>query len=290
MVKMLQMKCTLHLLLLAFMNYVHGARVLNDDDTLPPLPPPETIATNLIPTPVANVTSVAGLPIVRSDPVIPLAATTSSSDNRTLSFFMHDIFGGSAPSVRAVTGIIANTQVNGIPFSKPNKGIFPKSRGVPLITANTVINNNGNNNLITNGKALPFVTAGQLPQGATLQKLLFGTITVIDDELTEGHELGSSIIGKAQGFYLASSMDGSSHTMAFTAMFHDMDAHDGEDAISFFGVHRTAALESPIAIVGGTGKYENAQGYAIIQTLHHTNEHTTDGVDTLLQFSVYLTH
>ena len=112
---------------------------------------------------------------------------------------------------------------------------------------------------------------------------------MIDDELTEGHELGSSIIGKAQGFYLASSMDGSSHTMAFTAMFHDAD-HDEEGTISFFGVHRTAAQESPIAIVGGTGKYENAQGYAIIETLHHTNQHTTDGIDTLLQFSVFLTH
>ncbi|XWS74186.1 hypothetical protein CRYUN_Cryun02cG0194200 [Craigia yunnanensis] len=290
MVKVLQMKGTLHLLLLAItMEYVHGARILTDDDTLPPLPPPETVATNPIPTPVANVASIMGQAVIPSNPSSPLAATTSA--------------------IRVVAGIIASTQVNGIPFSKPNGGVFPKSRGVPLITANraiinnnfpfptglngatanTLINNNGNNNLITNGKAFPFVTAGQLPQGATLQKLLFGTITVIDDELTEGHELGSSIIGKAQGFYLASSMDGSSHTMAFTAMFHD-DGHEKEDAISFFVVHRTAALESPIAIVGGTGKFENAQGYGIIETLHHTNQHTTDGIDTLLQFSVYLTH
>ncbi|XP_022756590.1 dirigent protein 9-like [Durio zibethinus] len=304
MVKVLQVKGILHLLLLAItMKYVHGARVLTDDVTLPP---PQTIATNPIPIPVANV----GPAVIPSNPISPLAAATNASVHHTLSFFMHDIFGGSAPSIRVVAGIVANTRVNGIPFSKPNGGVFLKSRGVPLITANrgiinsnfpflsglngatasTVINNNGHNNLITNGKAFPFVTAGQLPQGADLQKLLFGTITVIDDELTEGHELGSSIIGKAQGFYLASSMDGSSHTMAFTAMIHDDGGHDEEDAISFFGVHRTAALESPIAIVGGTGKYGNAQGYAIIETLHHTNQHTTDGIDTLLQFTVYLTH
>ncbi|KAK6234789.1 hypothetical protein QUC31_018560 [Theobroma cacao] len=309
MVKELCMKGTLHLLLLAItIKYVHGAMLLPDDSTLPPVPPPETIATNFIPTPVANAAATVG-PAVTP----PTPSTSSSLAATTLSFFMHDIFGGSAPSVRVVAGIIAIPQVNGIPFSKPNAGVFPKRGGVPLITAtkgviinnnlpfpsglngataNTVINNNGNNNLIrTNNKRLPFVTAGQLPQGATLQKLLFGTTTVIDDELTEGHEIGSSIIGKAQGFYLASSMDGSSHTMAFTAMFHYGDDHDaGDDAISFFGVHRTAALESHIAVVGGTGKHENAQGYAVIQTLQHTNEHTTDGIDTLLQFTVFLTH
>ncbi|XVF05576.1 hypothetical protein REPUB_Repub05bG0184500 [Reevesia pubescens] len=285
--------------------YVHGARALIEDDALPP---PETIANNPFPTPVTSAASIAGPAVIPSTPSSPLGATTSSSDQPTLAFFMHDIFGGSAPSTRVVAGIIANNQVNGIPFSKPNGGVFPKSRGVPLITANrgiinnnfpfpssqnggtanSIINNNGNNNLITNGKGFPFVTAGQLPRGATLQKLLFGTTTVIDDELTEGHELGSTIIGKAQGFYLASSMDGSSHTMAFTAMFHNGN-RDEDDAISFFGVHRTAVLESPIAIVGGTGKYANAQGYAIIETLHRTNQHTTDGIDTLLQFNVFLT-
>ncbi|KAG2326397.1 hypothetical protein Bca52824_009125 [Brassica carinata] len=41
--------------------------------------------------------------------------------------------------------------------------------------------------------ALPFVTAGNLPPGAALQHLVFGTITVVDDELTESHELGSAV-------------------------------------------------------------------------------------------------
>ncbi|RZC28085.1 Dirigent protein 10 [Glycine soja] len=33
-------------------------------------------------------------------------------------------------------------------------------------------------------------------------------MTVFDDELTEGHELGSGLVGKAQGFYIASAVDG----------------------------------------------------------------------------------
>ncbi|KAK0604417.1 hypothetical protein LWI29_015475 [Acer saccharum] len=194
---------------------------------------------------------------------------------------MHDILGGTAPSGRVVSGIKASTspQINGLPFSKKKGGVFPISGGVPLAIAGL------NGATTNNGNSLPFVSAGQLPQGATLQKLIFGAITVIDDELTLEHELGSSIIGKAQGFYLASTLDGSSQTMAFTALFGE----HVEDTISFFGVHRTAAHESQVAVVGGNGKYENAQGHATIETLHLTDQHTTDGVETLLQISVYLT-
>lgn len=112
---------------------------------------------------------------------------------------------------------------------------------------------------------------------------------MFDDELTEGHELGSAIIGRAQGFYLASSIDGTSQTIALTVLLHsDHDHHDVEDTISFFGVHRTASHESQIAVVGGTGKYENANGYATVETLHEEDQHTSDGVDTILHFNIYL--
>jgi len=118
---------------------------------------------------------------------------------------------------------------------------------------------------------------------------MFGSITVVDNELTEGHELGSAVIGKAQGFYLASSMDGTSHTMAFTVLLHGGENHgDIEDTISFFGVHRTATADSQIAIIGGTGKYENAKGYATVETLPQVDQHTTDGVDTIMHFNVYI--
>ncbi|KAM1162172.1 hypothetical protein ACFX1Q_001987 [Malus domestica] len=116
---------------------------------------------------------------------------------------------------------------------------------------------------------------------------MFGYVTVIDDNLTEGHELGSTVLGKAQGFYLASSLDGNSHTMAFTVLLHASE-HDVEDTISLFGVHRTASPVSHIAVIGGTGKYENANGYAAIESLHQEDQHTTDGVDTIMQIGLYL--
>ncbi|XP_027184284.1 dirigent protein 24-like [Coffea eugenioides] len=265
--------------------------------------------------PVANAPNTVAAPGTNVAPVATPAITTqagaSNPDHPTLSFFMHDILGGSHPSGRVVTGVAANTAANGLPFSKPNNQVFPINGGVPLNTINGVINNNNypflvglngspTNTIISNnnggnnvngGNNQPFVTAGQLPAGLTIQQLMFGSVTVVDNQITEGHELGTAVLGSAQGFYLASSRDGTSHTLALTALFHDHNGdHEIVDSVSFFGVHRTATPISHLAIIGGTGKYENAKGYATIETdLHHEDQHTTDGVETITQFTVYLT-
>lgn len=231
----------------------------------------------------------------------------------SLSFFMHDILGGSHPSARVVTGIVANSDVTGLPFSKNNNNIYPITGGIPLVNpklngiitnnnlpllvglgngqSSTVFQNRGTNNVVTGGNNQPFVSAGNLPGGFTVQKLMFGSVTVIDDQLTEGHELDSSIVGRAQGFYTANSLDGTSQSVVMTVLLHGGDDHDGvDDSISLFGVHRTASLKSEVAVIGGSGKYENARGYAALETLLKEDQHTTDGVDTIIHFNIYLTH
>ncbi|KAK7312508.1 hypothetical protein VNO77_36413 [Canavalia gladiata] len=222
-------------------------------------------------------------------------AASNASNIHPLIFFMHDILGGSAPSERIVAGTIVNTQTSNLPFSKPNNRVFPFKGRIPLFetsigstpesTGTKVIKNIDKNKVFMNRNSLPYVTPNQLPPGATLENLLFGRITVIDDDITKGHELGSVVIGKAQGFHLASSLDGSSRTMAFAALFHSED-HDDEDSISFFGIHRTAIPESYIAVVGGTGKYDSVKGYAKIETLHLPEQHSTNGVEILLRITV----
>ncbi|MFS7988846.1 putative dirigent protein [Helianthus anomalus] len=84
---------------------------------------------------------------------------------------------------------------------------------------------------------------------------MFGTLTVINDELTEGHELGSGLIGKGQGFYVSSLIDGKSQTLAFT-----------------------------LAVMGGTGNYVNA----MVKTFQGTDHRNNDGTETLLHFTIYL--
>ncbi|KAF7805515.1 dirigent protein 24-like [Senna tora] len=212
--------------------------------------------------------------------------------------------GGSSPSERIVAGtIVHNTQPNpthnNLPFSKPRNRIFPNTNiPFPGDDTNTIIDGGTvvitdigtQGNVVVNERGmLPFVKPGTLPLGATvLDKVVFGRITVIDYQVTEGPDLGGSqVVGKAQGFHLASSLDGSSKTMAFTVLFGD----DEEESVSLFGVHRTAAIQSSIAVVGGTGKYGNAKGYAILETLPLSSDQqlTTNGVHTVLNTTLYLT-
>ncbi|KAL6907653.1 hypothetical protein ACP4OV_002692 [Aristida adscensionis] len=271
-----------------------------------PLPAPAEPPTDTTVAPAAGPTAATGNAGAAGGAAA--AAAAAGAGDHPLTFFMHDVLGGSRPSGRIVTGVVASTAANGqLPFARPNDNIFPIQGAMPLPQgASNLINSNNvpyvaglggaasasvvqsNGNPVNGGnKNIPFVNAGDLPSGVTLQNLLFGTTTVVDDELTEGHELGAAVIGRAQGFYIASSQDGTSKTIVLTAMFEGPEAPHG-DTLSFFGVHRMAAPESHIAIIGGTGKFENAKGFAVIQTLHPGDEHTTDGVETLLQFNIHL--
>ncbi|KAH6814103.1 Disease resistance-responsive family protein [Perilla frutescens var. frutescens] len=237
----------------------------------------------------------------------PGGAAVINANDHSLTFFMHDILGGSRPSAIAVTGIVANPAAGGqVPFAKPNGAVLPVNSGIPTnnnnagvvnnnnvpfltglsgFTSSNVVQNNNDNNIIGGVPGFPVLNSANFPSGSTLQKLMFGTMTVFDDELTEGHDLGSGLVGKAQGFYIASSEDGTSQTMAFTVML----AGGGyADSLSFFGAHRTAVAESHLVVMGGTGKYVNAKGFAKVKTFPAPEQHETDGVETLLQITVYL--
>ena len=255
----------------------------------------------------ANAIPAAAAPIAAS--TIPVGA--GGAGDHGMVFFMHDILGGTNPSARIVAGIVDNAAVTGqLPFARPNGAVLPLNSGVnvnsgaagaidnnniPFLTglggatnAAKSIGSNGNGN---GGSGVPVFAGGRLPQGTTLQKLLFGTMTVVDDELTEAPGLGSAAVGRAQGFYIASSQEGVSQTVAVTAMFKEGGF---EDTISFFGVHRTADSESHLAIVGGTGKYVGAKGFAKVAVVRPGGVAAsgalleTDGVETVLQFTVFL--
>ncbi|XP_043698991.1 dirigent protein 24-like [Telopea speciosissima] len=137
---------------------------------------------------------------------------------------------------------------------------------------------------------------------ATLQGLDLGAVTPIEEELVEGLEIGFPYIylGRAKGAYVASSDDGSSHMMAMTAKFADGEEGGGggasKDSLSFFGVHRTDVYESHISVIGGSGKYEGANGYATVKavTMGSKNDSTSataaSATATLLQFTVSITY
>ena len=134
----------------------------------------------------------------------------------------------------------------------------------------------------TNGQNQPQTQLG--PDGLGLG---FGTITVIDDVLTSAPELGSQTIGKAQGVYVASSADGTTQMMTFTAM---IEGGEYGDSLNFYGIYKIGSTMSYLSLTGGTGKFKNACGFAEVRSLIPPGQHVTDGAETLLRITVHLSY
>ncbi|XP_042516567.1 dirigent protein 16-like [Macadamia integrifolia] len=212
-----------------------------------------------------------------------------------MELYMHDILGGSNPTARPITGLLGNIYSGQVPFARP-VGFFPPKNGVAIPNANGAIptvNANG----VPLGTGLSGTTFAGSPTGQSTNDqsiqlgpdglgLGFGTITVIDDILTSTTDLGGQQIGKAQGVYVASSADGTTQMMVFSAM---IEGGEYGDSLNFFGVYKIGSSMSRLSVTGGTGKYENACGYAEVRPLIPPGQHVTDGAETLLRITAYLT-
>ncbi|XP_031484083.1 dirigent protein 16-like [Nymphaea colorata] len=213
-----------------------------------------------------------------------------------LEFYMHDILGGSGPTARPVTGLLGSIYNGQVPFARPlgfrvpqggvaipnPNGAIPtfNAHGVPLGTGLS-----GTNYVRSSSDGRN--TDVQTQVGTDGLSLGFGTITVIDDQLTMGPDMGSQPIGKAQGVYVASSGDGSSQMMAFTAL---LEGGEFGDSLNMFGVYRLGVPMSRLSVTGGTGKFKHATGFADVQPLIPTGQHVTDGAETLLRITVHLVY
>nr|QQM18962.1 dirigent protein 27 [Kadsura heteroclita] len=235
-------------------------------------------------------TNVAG--IFATVDTTPVTIGTDS----TMELYMHDILGGNSPTARPITGLLGNIYNGQVPFARPI-GFLPPNGGVALPNANGAIPTVNGNNGIPLGTGLSGTTFAQTTTngGSNLQTqvgpdglgLGFGTITVIDDVLTTSPDLGSQQIGKAQGVYVASSADGSTQMMAFTAM---IEGGEYGDSLNFFGVYKVGTTSSRLSITGGTGKFKNCRGYAEVRPLFPSGQHVTDGTETLLRIIVHLVY
>lgn len=142
----------------------------------------------------------------------------------------------------------------------------------------------------TQTQTLDLSTIGfSFPTRAAFQELEFGSVTPIDEDLLveggDGDELKK--LGKAQGVYVASEEDGSSHMVAMTVSFVKGEFEDG---LRLFGVHKSDVFESHVAVIGGTGKYYGANGYAVVKVVDKVGSSKVEGKvisSKFLLFDVY---
>ncbi|XP_068329798.1 dirigent protein 9-like [Pyrus communis] len=202
---------------------------------------------------------------------------THPHNHHKITFLMRNVLNVTHPS-SSMSKPSTTKVTSQLPFSKPI-GLLPPNGGVPLpetIPATQTLD--------LSGVGLFF------PARATLQELELGIVTLIDEDIFESSGYsGPQIIGKAQGIFVASSEDGSSHMMAMAAHFANSRFKDG---LRFFGVHRTDVDErdgSHVAVIGGIGKYEGANGYATVSAVNNAGSNSIwEEENKLLRLNIYL--
>jgi len=110
------------------------------------------------------------------------------------------------------------------------------------------------------------VTAVQVASAPTTDSYFtqFGMVRVMDDWLTEGPEATSKMVGRAQGIYVSSSQEKFHLLMASTFVFESGKYNGSTLAM----VGKNAVLEQvrEMPIVGGSGLFRLARGYALART------------------------
>ncbi|GAV70852.1 Dirigent domain-containing protein [Cephalotus follicularis] len=101
--------------------------------------------------------------------------------------------------------------------------------------------------------------------GPACSILPFGTVTVVDDIVTEGPSIESKEIGRAQGLYINSQLDGKGFLyMVFSIIFTDGEFKGS--SLEIQGADVMSMKEREFGVVSGTGYFRFVKGYGIKTT------------------------
>ncbi|CAN6561835.1 hypothetical protein C1H46_038915 [Malus baccata] len=92
----------------------------------------------------------------------------------------------------------------------------------------------------------------------------FGTTFMADNPLTEGPELSSKLVGRAQGIYAVASQHDSGLLMVLNFAF--VDGMYNGSTVSILGRNPFMEAIREMPIVGGTRVFQYARGYALAKT------------------------
>ncbi|KAJ8765076.1 hypothetical protein K2173_010555 [Erythroxylum novogranatense] len=106
------------------------------------------------------------------------------------------------------------------------------------------------------------VVSSPLKNSATF----FGNITISDDPLTEGPDPNSKLVGRAQGLYASVGRDTLCLFNAYS--FYMTNGIYNGSSFNVFGRNPTPNKVREVSIVGGTGAFRGARGFAILNTYY----------------------
>ncbi|KAB1222416.1 Dirigent protein 19 [Morella rubra] len=112
----------------------------------------------------------------------------------------------------------------------------------------------------------------------------FGAVVMIDDPLTVRPELSSKLVGRAQGIYASASQTEVGLLMVLNFVF--MEGKYNGSSLSVLGRNSVFSAVRELPIVGGSGLFRFARGYA------HASTHTFDlgSGDAVVEYNVYVYH
>ncbi|GLJ18218.1 hypothetical protein SUGI_0322280 [Cryptomeria japonica] len=124
--------------------------------------------------------------------------------------------------------------------------------------------------------------APEKPLNFSAGSSFFGPVYVIDDALTKSPHPNSRLLGRAQGMYVMSSMGEVSLLMALTYSI-DSGRYKGS-SLSVVGKNMVLREQRELPIVGGSGHFRMARGYAFAHTI------SVQGPNAVIGYNVTVFH
>lgn len=113
----------------------------------------------------------------------------------------------------------------------------------------------------------------------------FGLIRMIDNPLTQGPESSSKLLGRAQGFYASASQEDISLLMAQNFAF--VEGKYNGSTIALMGRNSILNKVRELSVIGGSGLFRFARGYALATTQSYNASKSDDAV---VEYNIYVLH
>ncbi|KAJ4916442.1 Dirigent protein 2 [Raphanus sativus] len=120
------------------------------------------------------------------------------------------------------------------------------------------------------------------PPGTNSSTVSFGVVMIADDPLTEGPDPSSKEVGRAQGMYTSTDMKILSFTMVFNLVFTEGEFNGS--TVAMYGRNPIMSKVREMPIIGGTGAFRFARGYAQART------YKLVGLNAVVEYNVFIWH